>query len=492
MHEIFSLSARALASLMRRGDYSPVEVVERHIQRIEAVNGALNALVAERFDQARQEARDAADLLARRGQDLPPLLGVPCTVKEFFALPGMPNSAGLWARRAHRATSEATAVARLRRAGAIVLGVSNGPDGGMWVESSNQLYGRTNNPWNVRRTSGGSSGGEAALVGAGASALGLGSDIAGSIRIPAAFCGVPGHKPTARLVSNQGHWGPTGDDRERILTVGPLGRTVGDLRQVLGLLAGPDGRAPFTRPARLDPTGQPSLDGLVVYPVVDWPPLRIHKTMRRAVERAAEALQARGAEIRELEVPLLSWALPMWCRAMDEAGQGGPTFCELLGDGQRISPLAELLRMAVGRPRLTLPAVGLAAIEEWAGHLPPAMVQRIPSVSALGQQVETTLGTQGVILAPPYSRPAPRHGAPLLTPFDHICAAVFSILEFPATAVPVGCSPSGLPVGVQIAGIRGNDGLTLSVATALEAEFGRWRPVMAAGASASSTDTTRW
>ncbi|MCB9561659.1 MAG: amidase [Kofleriaceae bacterium] len=282
-----------LAELIRRREVSPVEVLDAHVARLDAVEPHLNAVVAERLDDARREAH-AAEARARVSADpasLPPLLGVPCTIKDFLAVRGLPWTAGLHARAAVRADDDAAVVTRLRAAGAIIVAKTNVPEGGMWMETSNPLHGRTRNPWDPARTPGGSSGGEAALVAAGASPLGLGSDIAGSIRIPAGMCGVIGHKPTELLVPNTGHWGASTGEAERMLCTGPLTRCVRDAELVLELIAGPDGASRTTR--TLAPR-EPALDagdlrGVTVVPLLATGRIRIAPVMRAAVARSRPA-----------------------------------------------------------------------------------------------------------------------------------------------------------------------------------------------------------
>jgi fatty acid amide hydrolase 2 len=208
MHELLTLSATELARRIRAGELTSHEAVQVHIDAVEGCNDNINAVVAKRYDAARAEAEQADARLQSQGPDeLPPLHGVPCTIKEAFALQGMPNTSGLVARRDVVADHDATAVARLRAAGAIPLGVTNVSELCMWMESNNRVYGRTLNPYDHGRIAGGSSGGEGAIVGAGASPIGLGADVGGSIRLPAFFCGAFGHKPSG------GH-GPASERRE--------------------------------------------------------------------------------------------------------------------------------------------------------------------------------------------------------------------------------------------------------------------------------------
>lgn len=471
MSELLGAPVTALAAEIRARRVSPSELLEAHIDRIAAVNPIINALTAERFERARAEARSAEQVLVRGGP-LPPLLGVPCTVKAFLEVDGMPHDVGLVSRRAIRAGGDATVVERLRRAGAVIMGQGNVPEGGMWMETYNKLHGRTCNPWNGRHTCGGSSGGEAALVASGASPFGIGSDVAGSIRIPSAFCGVAGHKPTGRMVPNTGHWGP-GGATNAFLTSGPIGRSVADLELILEVIAGPDGIDPLIRdwpPAR---RGHHDLRGVVVYPVVENGHVRMSPVVVEQVRRAAAALAERGAEVREVASPLRK-TFSTWTRAMQEAGAGGPSFAEILGNGQPISLGAEVVRSLFRRSSITVPALSLAVLESIEALLPRGALGG-RSAAELQRELEALLGTGGVILHPPYPSPAPRHNVALLRPFDFVCTSVFNITELPVTQVPTGFDRRGLPVGVQVAARRGGDGLTLAVARALEEHFGPWR-----------------
>src|SRR5581483_1848409 len=237
--------------------------------------------------------------------DLPPLLGVPFTVKETIALQGMPQSAGLLARRAYRSPGTAPAVTRLLDAGAIALGVTNTSELTLWIESENRVYGRTNNPYDPSRAAGGSSGGEGAAVGSCGSPFGVGSDIAGSIRVPALFCGVFGHKPSPGVLPNAGMYPPTPGEAARMLQVGPLTRRAEDLMPLLRLMSGPDQDDPYSRQTVLgDPAGV-SLEGLRVTTVEEASLLPFSRELRDARERAVGALMAAGAIVRR--ITLRSW-----------------------------------------------------------------------------------------------------------------------------------------------------------------------------------------
>ena len=315
-------SALSLARAIRARELTAAEVVDAHIALHERFAPVINAIAADRFDAARAEAR-AADERIAAGDDseLPPLLGVPFTVKETIAVRGMPLTGGLPARRHERASESAAAVQRLVDTGAIPLGVTNVSELTLWIESENRLYGRTNNPHDPSRTAGGSSGGEGAAVGCGGSPFGLASDIAGSIRIPALFCGVFGHKPSGGLVPNTGLWPPASGESGRMLGTGVLARRGEDLMPLLEVIAGPDGVDPIAQPMELGDPAQVSLEGLSVVTVEDASVRPIATELRDARERAVGALLAAGATAQRVQ--LRSWrrAAPAFL-AMLEAGSG--------------------------------------------------------------------------------------------------------------------------------------------------------------------------
>lgn len=473
-HRSLLASATGIARAIRTREWSSREVIDAHIACIERVNPTLNAVVAERFDRARAEA-DAADRAIERGEALGALHGVPCTIKEAFALEGMPNSAGLVARKHIRATKDATAVHRLRRAGAIPLGVTNTSELCMWIESDNRVYGRTGSAFAPDRTCGGSSGGEGAIVGAGGSPFGLGSDIGGSIRIPAFFNGVFGHKPSGGRVPGTGQFPIAHGSALRMLTTGPLTRRAEDLAPLLALLEGPDGEdeACVAMPSHpIDPHA--SLRSLRVFVVDEPAPLRASSALRAAVDRAASALSNAGAIVERRPVPALRAAIEHWAAALSSAG--GPSFAEMLGQGTRIQAGRELLRALVGRSAYTVPALALVLIEKVPALLGDKSEQVLRATAALRRELDAMLGEDGVMLFPPYARTAPKHGRPLWVPVQWGHTAVFNALELPVTQVPLGLDRDGVPLGVQVVGAHAMDHQCIRVAIALEEFFGGWSP----------------
>jgi fatty acid amide hydrolase 2 len=471
MHALTERSAIALARAIREREVPAREVVEAHIARHRLFAPRINAVVVERYDGALRDADAADKRVLEHGSELPPLLGVPFTVKESIAVAGMPQAAGVVARREYRSSATAPVVQRLIDAGAIPLGVTNTSELTLWIESTNRLYGTTSNPYDPSRAAGGSSGGEGAAVGCGGSPFGIGSDIAGSIRIPAFFCGVFGHKPSPGLVPNTGMYPPSGGEAAAMLQTGPLARRAEDLMPLLRAMSGRDPDDPVSRDVVLGDPASVSIEGLRVTTIEDSSLLPMSRELRDARERAVGALVAAGASLRRVSmrswrraalpflVTLQAGALQTTSELLIEAGVARPTVRSLLKRGgphtlaTRLTLAAELLPPVDGRRREKL----LEAARDLASEL----------IDAIGA---------GVLLHPAHPHIAPRHGRTvgrswLLTP-----AAVFNLAGVPVTEVPLGLGEAGLPLGIQVAAGRDRDHVAIAVAMELERAFGGWVP----------------
>ena len=473
MNELLRMSATRIAGLIRTREIKPSEAVDSYIRRIVAVNPRINAMVSDRFEQAREEASAADQRLETADPDtLPPLFGVPCTIKECFALTGMPNTSGLVARKGLIASSDATAVARWRAAGAIPMGVTNVSELCMWMESHNRVYGRTNNPYDHGRTAGGSSGGEGAIVGAGASPLGLAADIGGSIRMPAFFNGIFGHKPTGGLVPGTGQFPMAENEARRYLTTGPVSRYVEDLMPALRLLAGPDGLDAECRPFDIgDPDGV-DISTLRVLNVLGNGAIKVADDLRHAQIEAAHALAERGAKVTRQRIEGLKQSLFIWATMLSEAEDS--SYRSRLGQGRKISATRELGRWFRGKSDHTLPSIGLALLEQVPERLPSSSEKYMRLGRELRARLIQAIGPRGVMLYPSYASVAPKHNQPLWLPVRWVYTAIFNVMEFPVTQVPLGLNAEGIPLGVQVVGTPGNDHLTIAVATALAEDFGGW------------------
>lgn len=472
--ELLTKSATELARLIRRGEVTSRVVVETHIDRIRCVNPVVNAVVEDRFDEALKES-DLADerMKSPDAGDLPPFHGVPCTIKEVFGIPGMRQTSGMVSRRDYVASEEAVAVARLREAGAIVMGTTNVSELCMWMETTNKVYGRTRNPYDPKRIAGGSSGGEGAIVGSGASPFGLGADIGGSIRMPSFFNGVFGHKATGGLVPGTGQYPSPENEALRYNCTGPIVRRAEDLMPLLRVLAGPDGIDTGCYAQELgDPDGV-DLSKTRVVDVRGNGFRRVSPELDAAQERAARALEGRGADVRRARIASLKRSLDMWAALMSDAAE--TTFAQHLYGDQPHRSFRELGRLALRRSNYTLPAVALTILERAASRMTKRTQRFVEQGRSLTAEIEDLLGEQGVMLFPSYTSVAPKHNAPLFPPINWVYTAVFNIAQLPVTQVPLGLNAQGLPLGVQVVGARGQDHVTIAVACELEKLFGGWR-----------------
>ncbi len=472
MHEtpLTQRSAIAIARAIREGEVSSREAVEAHIEVCERYQARTGAIAVERFDAARDEA-DAADVRIKSAgkQELPPLLGVPCTIKESFALKGMPNCAGLVARREHRAATTAPTVQRLIDAGAIPLGLTNVSELTLWCESENRVYGRSSNPYDPSRAAGGSSGGEGAAVGSGASPFGLGSDIAGSIRVPAFFCGVFGHKPSNGLVPHTDSYPVPHGAAKQLLDFGPLARRCEDLMPVLRILSGPDGVDPLvTGEPQLGDPASVSLEGLRVLISESAFVQPIRRDLLAARERAAGALAAAGARLERVALPEMRHVGEAFLAMLSD----GDTLAEVLQEGGA-EPLTVRGALRRGGPH-TVPLKVLSLLERVSRLSSPRRTsEAIAWGRAYARDIAETIG-DGVLLHPPLANVAPPHGRTYGRLYVLQPMAVFNLAAVPVTQVPLGLGSRGLPLGVQVAAGPGRDHVSIAVAMELERVFGGW------------------
>jgi fatty acid amide hydrolase len=511
MNAIIYQTASEIAHKIKAGELSASEVVGAYIERIEEVNPRLNAVVFPRFEQAMQEAA-AADASQKRGEALGPLHGVPITIKDPFMVKDTPATYGLPHQKNDRASADGPIlITRLRQAGAIILGKTNLSQLAVYIEADNALYGRTNNPWNLERTSGGSSGGEAAIIAAGGSPLGLGADVGGSIREPAHFCGIHGLKPTAgrltRLDLRPGFYS------EGLLEgvpaqTGPMARSVDDLTLAMSILAAPGQEAldPATPPVPWRNPASVVVPGLRIAMYTDDGYFAASPAIRRAVREAAEALRALGVEVVEWTPPDVDEAMRLFFgiftadavaglrRALGPDKPAAQIVPQLQGStipGPMRNPVAALMRSS-GQERLAriVGQIGARSVDAYWKLLEDRNIYRRRFFDAL------TAGPFDAILCPPTSLPALLHGSTKqLTDFDSY-ARLFNVLGLPAGVVAASRvrageesdrKPSkdpieqmaakvekgsvGLPVGVQVAAAWWREDIVLAVMGALEKHF---------------------
>lgn len=459
------LGVAELARRIRAGDASPLEIVEIHIARIREIEPQVNALVTAAFDTATSTARRLTE--SGVPTDPPPLWGVPVTVKDAIPVAGMRFTAGSNHLREHVADRDAEAVRRLREAGAIILGKSSCSEMSGSPETDNPVVGLTRNPWNADRSAGGSSGGEAAIIAGGGSPLGLGSDIAGSIRVPAAFCGVVGLKPTPGRIPTEGHVPESPSALAGWNTVGPLARRVEDLRLAFSVLS--------ASPALSDPLPPLADRRVLLPPAVVGPP--VSREVADTVRDAAGVLGAAGMSVRRRA------ALPMTRTALETTAvlhrHWLPSYRRSLGGGRPVAVWRELTRRREDNAGTVPASLAPVAIISSAGLLIRAIgFGRTGHLDGLRSRFLDEMRGGALLLLPVFPTAARRHGFSW-GPYGGLgLTAIFNALGFPAVSVPMGLSDDGLPLSVQIVARPGEDEAGLAATALLECEFGGWRMAM--------------
>lgn len=437
--------------------------LEARIERIERLNPTLNAIVDSDLDRARREA-EAADSAQRAGRSLGALHGVPLTMKSSLDVQGLRCECGSRFRQGRVAERDAPLVIKLRQAGAIILGVTNTPDMLMAYETDNYIYGRTSNPFDLERTAGGSSGGEAAAIAAGFSAGGMGSDGGGSVRVPAAFCGIAGLKPTPGVLPRTGHWPACMGPGAFLGLVGPMAPRVEDLDLLLQTAAGVERHDPLSAPVELTPMAEIELRGLRFGYYLDDGVSPADSDTRGAVEDAARALESAGMHGERVALEDVRAAIDAWRILFSVAGL---TLTKPLIAGREsdVHPLSWDLFAAPDEER-AMTYEGLLG----------AWVQRDRSRSKLLGLMER----YDVLLSPVSSVPAFEHGRREWTiegravsyPDTFTYAQLYNLTGNPAAVVRAGSSRGGLPIGVQCVGRPFDDTVALAAAAQVEAELG--------------------
>lgn len=470
-------SAVELGRMIRAKEVTSEEVVSAYISRTQEVNPYLNVIVGNRFDAALKEAREVDKILAsdnipeKYSEKQAPFLGVPMTTKEAISIEGLPNTSGLISRKGVTSSKDAAVIVAMRRAGAIPLAVTNVSELCMWYESSNLVYGRSNNAYHQGRIVGGSSGGEGCLQSSGGSAFGLGSDIGGSIRMPCVFNGIFGHKATTGVINNSGQFPYPKAGGVNFLSTGPMCRFACDLMPIFKILALPDFQDQLKLEEKVDVTKlkyyymEDDGGSMLISPV--------HPEIKEAVIKAADHFEKLGCQVKKVSLTKMKYSFQFWASMMSNSGDD--TFCTLLGDKKPINPYIELLYWLVQFPRHTLPAIGLGIGEKI--RSPPEHDAKLKSLcEGLLKEFQDLLGEDGIFLYPTHPIPAPFHNKPLFVLFNFAYTGIFNMLGLPATAVPMGICSEEVPIGIQVVGAKYSDRLTLAVALELEKAFKGWVP----------------
>jgi len=502
-HDLVFLPAWQLAGMIRAGKVTSSEAVEAYLEQIERHNKSLNAIVTLDARGARKRAREADEAL-KRGKAWGPLHGVPVTIKDNYATAGLLTTSSFPDLAGYVPAHDATVVQRVKKAGAVILGKTNMPALGMDTQTRSPVFGIANNPWDLKRTPGGSSGGEAAAVAAGLSALGFGNDIGGSIRIPSHFCGIYGIKPTENLISTYGTSPglPAGTGRSiRHLTCsGPLARSIEDLKLALLVMAGPDLRNPDVPDMDLSPAAPRPLKKLRVAWTDDFGGVPVTGETKETLKALADRLAAQGCSVEKISDSIFE---PYRRIVKDErkdfyrmkesdlssgSYQDAWTAYGQLMDLELGVNQPSLMRIAnyfIGWPyRSGTPTISIVFPQTYAKYL-KTMTRRDFFVSAMDDFMQT----RDVFLCPVTSTPAFEHIEPWFNfgPYPiystrmavdekkvkYLVAntsytSIFNLTGSPVVVIPAGYTKSGLPIGVQIVGKRWRDMELLAIAGQLD------------------------
>lgn len=464
MSEITRQSAVKQLALLREGKISPLELAEEHIRAIERMNPRLNAIVDFDADRVREQARALTSERMAPSAPRRPLFGLPVTVKSSIATAGLRCEIGSLLRKGEVAREDAVVVARLRRAGANILGTTNCPEFLMAYETDNRLYGQTKNPWDLEYTPGGSSGGEAAAIASGMSAAGLGSDSGGSVRTPAHFTGICALKPTPGRIPAAGHLPPCVGPFSILGAIGPMARTMEDISLLFHALAGQDMTDPVSAPIAARTMDASELKQIPIGYFEDDGLVPVTAETRLAVRAAVTALEKQGFHVRPFRPTALEAARKLWWKFFVRSGA---MFLEplLRGHREQLSPvLLDFLSIAHREPTLS----GEELLQAWA------------ECDQVRSQLLAEMQEFPVLLCPVCAIPAFRHGERSWNIDGQSVAYLdamrytqwFNLLAAPAAVVPVGKSPEGLPIGVQVVARPFEDEVAMAIAGVIEEQFG--------------------
>ncbi len=461
MTDLTFQSAATLARLIREGKASSEEVVRAHLDRIDELNPAINAVVVVMADSALADAR-RLDEEQHRGNVAGPLHGVPVTIKDAIETAGVVTTGGTLGRANYVPDRDATVVARLKDAGAVVIGKTNLPELSLAGEADNLVYGRTVNPYHHERVTGGSSGGEGAAIAAGMSPLGMGSDVGGSVRSPSHFCGIAGIKATSGLVPSTGHYPSADGIFDRLWQIGPMARYVEDLVLSLPVIAGPDGIDPSAFPVPLRDPAEVDVSSLRVAYHTEISEAPVTPETAMAVRDAAQALADAGATVDETHPACLD---SMWDR----------TNAFYSADG------GDQIRRALERAGTTeahqLTKETIESQHHYAESVAD-LAETLVWVDQFRRDMLAFLAGYDAILCPNHSHPAMEHGQSNGDEYypGYLYSMAYNLTGWPGAVVRSGTSPEGLPIGVQLVAAPWREDITLALAAQVESTLGGWQP----------------
>ncbi|MBT3980228.1 MAG: hypothetical protein HOE90_02680 [Bacteriovoracaceae bacterium] len=465
---LFSASGRELAEQIKKKKISSSELVDFHIRYLRKINPVINAIAVPLFESAIDCAKKADELLARRDpSDLPDFFGVPCSIKASYSIKNQIWFGGSHYRTQIVANSNAYGVEKYIGAGLIPICTSNMSEGGMWMDAENSVVGRTNNPHDITRSPGGSSGGEGSLIAAGATPLGLGSDTGGSIRYPAAFCGVSGHKPTGGIIPLTGSWPTTHGSIEYLTCSGPMARRASDLFPLFNLLLGGAKHLLASECSHIESTNQISFKNRTIYYYSEDGRYKTDNDIKACVDFAVMRAGSLGFKLEKWRPPFIEEGFEIFTTILQNAPEA-VTGEELLANGNSVNPIIELLKSIIGANIHTVPTSLMILLEKLIKHPEKTIKRYLEQAEQMKLEVNAKLSGGNLIISPVYPSKAVKHKMDIYCPYKVGNTSCYNFLGLPASVVPVLWDKDQLPLSVQIIGSKGMDYLTMALAEKLE------------------------
>jgi fatty acid amide hydrolase 2 len=465
-------SAVELAEMIRNKELTSYQVVSAYIDRIKDVNPFINAIIDGPFvEEAIGEAKKVDEKISSGSISETewaekPFLGVPFSTKDSTAVAGKLHTLGITSRKDKKAAENAECVRLVKNAGGIIICTSSVPEINRWQETRNNIIGQTNNPYDNRRTVGGSSGGEGALISSCCTAFGIGTDIGGSIRMPSYYCGIFGHKPSPYMINTKGCTFRTGKEMGSMVTAGPMTRYAKDLRTLFEVLVGPKN----ANILKLNQKVQ--VQKLRYFYCLDNDDIKcskicgdLCKCMKKVTNHFANLT---GQDVQLIKLKGIEKSSKMWRYWMTQEPQ---SFSELLGNGKSLNPFIELAKKLTGMSEFTMASI-FSLIDS---TLPAENAIEMKALTKqMIEEIEELLGDDGVLFYPSTTHVAPFHYQAFIQVYNFSYWSVLNVLHLPTTQVPLGLNKNGLPMGLQVVATKNRDRHCIAVAEELEREFKGW------------------
>jgi fatty acid amide hydrolase 2 len=465
-------SAVELAEMIRKNDLTSYQVVSAYIDRIKDLNPSINAIidgpfVEEAIEKAKKvDERILSGSISEAEWAEKPLLGVPFTVKDSITVAGKLFTMGVLSRKDRKAFEDAECVRLMRKAGCILIAISNIPEMHLWQETRNNIIGQTNNPYDNRRTVGGSTGGEGALISSCCTAFGLGTDIGGSIRMPSYYCGIFAHKPSPYLINTRGCIFRTGNEIDSMFCVGPMTRYTKDLKLIFEILVGPE------KAKTLKLNQKVEVHKLRYFYCLDNDDLkcsRICGDLCKCMKKVTDHFEnLTGQEVQLVKLKGFEKSTNLWRYWMT---QDNVTCFRISNSESKLNLIGELIKKLMGMSEFTMASV-FSLIDS---IFPAENASEMKALTKqMSEEIEELLGDDGVLFYPSTTHVAPFHYQAFIQIYNFIYWGILNVLHLPVTQVPLGLNKNGLPMGLQVVATKNRDRHCIAVAEELEKEFKGW------------------